>query len=61
MEVRAMTICVAAAPTALVCALIICDIARPSTSAPNITPTGKPILSCARMARAFGRHMSRAR
>ena len=37
-----MTICVAAAPTALVCAIIICDSASPSTSAPYITPMGKP-------------------
>ncbi len=53
-----MTICVAAAPVALVCAIIICDSARPRTSAPYMTPIGMPTLSCARMTDQRGRHIS---
>ncbi len=53
-----MTICVAAAPVAPVCAIIICDSASPSTSAPYMTPMGMPTMSCARITDQRGRHIS---
>ncbi len=56
-----MTICVAAAPVGPVCAIIICDSARPRTSAPYITPMGRPTASCARITDQRGRHMSAER